>query len=436
MKIRKSLLFGAALSLCLGAAVFASETTETETGAVTLDSQRAAEDAQAISEEAQAVSEAAETESMATGITIGFLTYNPEDSQNMAFRKYLEEYVGLAFGASFYYSDACNTEEEEHAFVEELHNRGVRGMIGTPQYMSTMDLCAEYGIYFVFAAGSASDEEYVQLKDNEYFLGTISSSKEEEETAGKNMAQNFAVEDTEKTKHYLILSGGASLGNEMHELRTVGMLEGLSEAYGISYEKTAEELAVAEETVDVETGCDVQITILPGYPVVTPLSENVESTAAEKGSDVVLSVVSADYVIDGVRAVESDTEKDIKVGAVDCFTDSAYELFNGVYNGGKQELDYLVGYYGAGVAPAFVALANACSGYAEDFRDNGEPFQLIQNFWTAADQDTFNEFYSLSVGISENAYSAENMMKVLKDYNPDATFADYKSFVEQPNTLE
>ena len=56
---------------------------------------------------------------------------------------------------------------------------------------------------------------------------------------------------------------------------------------------------------------------------------------------------------------------------------------------------------------------------------------MEQNFWIAENADEFNELYALSVGMYENTYSAADIMQVLKEFNPDATFEDYKAFAER-----
>ena len=136
---------------------------------------------------------------METGVTIGVMTYNPDDSQTVAFRNYLQDYLGEAFDADFIYSDAANSPEEEAEFIEQLHDMGIQGVIGTFQE-STIELCEKYGIYYVFGSAALGDDLFDKVKDNPHFLGTVSASRQNEEEESGKMAEYFAAQDTDKTE--------------------------------------------------------------------------------------------------------------------------------------------------------------------------------------------------------------------------------------------
>ncbi len=380
-----------------------------------------------------AVGETDASDDITQGISIGVAVYNPDDAQTKAFRKYYEEYLGEAFNAHFIYSNALGTWEDEKAFVEELHAMGVKGIISSQSLdrEAVIKLCEEYGMYYIFGSSSLSDDVFDKLKDSPSFLGTIGASDESEMQGGAGMAEFFASGDTAKEHGYLVCTGGAGMGNEMHRLRGLAMLEKLAEVYGFTYKIPAEELVQVTEITEAENDADVKITILPGFPYLGPLEESTGELLSTGDYDTMMSTMVVNSQMDAVREAEKTTGIDIRVGAIDCFTDEAYEYFNGIYNGGRQELDYLVGRYGACVAPAFAAICNAYAGYAEDFRDNGEAFRMNQSLWTASSVDEFNELYNLSVSMYDNTYSAADIMKVLKEFNPDATFEDFKEFAER-----
>ena len=367
---------------------------------------------------------------MADGVIIGVLTYDPDDSQTVAFRNYLQDYLGEAFNAEFIYSGAANSPEAEAEFIDQLHEMGIQGVIGTFKE-STMELCEKYGIYYVSGSAALSDDLFEKVKDNKYFLGSISASRQSEEEESAKMADFFATQDTDKTQSYIICVGGASKGNAMHYARTESMIETLAEAYGVTLPEDMNSLIKTEETVDLETANGGKITLVPGYPVVSPLSETVAGLLDDGSYQVVLSTMGPSSVIEGIEAAEEKNRIDIKLGVVDCFTDETSALFNGTYNNGEQELDYLVGKYGSMLAPAFTAMCNAYSGNAEEFREDGHAFQLYQNYWVASSKEEFNELYAETTNIYENTYSATDIMQVLKAFNPDADFASFKAFAEK-----
>lgn len=402
MKRLTGLLCSLLLVLCLGMNVSAAETVEV-------------------------------SDDITQGITIGIAVYNLDDAQTKAFRSYYEDYLGEAFNAKFIYSNSINTWEEEKAFVDELHELGVKGIISSQSVdrEAVIKLCEEYGMYYIFGSSTLSEEVFDTIKDSPSFLGTIGASMESEKEAGSGMAEFFAAEDAGKEHSYLICTGGAGLGNEMHRVRGLAMLEKLAQAYDLTYEVPAEELIEVSEVTVADNDEGVKIVILPGYPFEETYGEAVGEQISDGSIDTVMSTNVVSTLMDAVREAEKANQMDIRVGAIDCFTEEAYEYFNGTYNNGTPEMDYLVGRYGACVAPAFAAMCNAYAGYAEDFRDNGEAFQLSQNFWTAANTDEFNKLYALSVGMYDNTYSAADIMQVLKAFNPDAVFEDYKAFAER-----
>lgn len=376
---------------------------------------------------------AEESFDMAQDFYIGISVYNPDDAQTKAYRSYYENYLGEAFNVHFIYSNAITSWEEEKAFVDELHELGVRGIISSQSVdrEAVIALCEEYGMYYIFGSSSLSGDAFDTIKDSPNFLGTIGASDESERQAGAGMAEFFAQDDAAKEHGYLICTGGAGMGNEMHRIRGLAMLDKLAEVYGLTYETPAEELILATECAEAVNDAGVKIVLLPGYPYLGTLEEMAARQLADGSMDTVMSTLVANTLIEPIRAVEKANDMDIRVGSVDCFTDEAYEYFNGIYNGGVPEMDYLVGKYGACGAAAFVAICNAYSGHAEEFRDNGAAFALTQNFWTATNVDEFNELYALSVGTYENAYSATDILHVLKDFNPDAAYADFVTFTEK-----
>lgn len=364
---------------------------------------------------------------------IGVSVYNLNDTEVRAFRNYLENYIGITFDVDFLYSSGILTAEEEIEFIDDLHERGVKGIISflSSDLEQVLPVCESYGMYYVRGSGNISDEMYEKVKNNPYFLGTIGPSVAAESEAAAEMAEYFASKDESKQNQYLIMTGGAGKANEMHRLRVTGILNQLQEDYGLTYDRPVEELVLAEDVEKLETGTDLSITLVPGYPSTDNLGEKLETVLADGDHQVVLSVIGVNDFIGTIDTYEQANRKDVQVGAIDCFTGENYELFNTNGYGEKEKMDYLVGKYGAIVAPSFVAIENAYEGYAEEYRENGSAFRLEQSFWMASSPEEYNRQYALSVGMYDNTYSADDMMKVMKAYTADADFEAFKEFTEK-----
>ncbi len=129
-----------------------------------------------------------------------------------------------------------------------------------------------------------------------------------------------------------------------------------------------------QDTEEIETGSDIKITLVPGYPK-DYLDEKLADPLNTGEYNVILSVVSASDFIKVIDAYEEKNSTVCIVGLT-CFLEDTYEMFNKKGYNGKERIDYLVGKYGAIVAPSFVAMKNALEGFAEDYREDGSAFRL------------------------------------------------------------
>lgn len=350
---------------------------------------------------------------------IGVVVYNITDEEVMAFRNYLEDYIGHCFtDVDFYYSDSITSEEEELEFLNTACENGAEGILSFLSYdlKAEVETCAENGVYYMLASGTVTDEDFASVENNEYFLGAIGPGSEIEYQAGAEMAQYFA--DKKDGDSYLIYSGGAALGNEMHRIRTVAILETLEKAYGTSFDEPVEDLAVTEELAKVTAG-DMSVCIYPGYINREEYQEGAIEEISNEDYDYIMAVLPVTSITEKVQGVK------ITLGVIDSYTTGNLTLFT---NG---DLNYVTGKYSSIIGPSFAAMYNAVSGHAEDFRDNGKAFRITQGFWTSMDMEDYMEKYSLASGIYVNAYNYEDLQNVCKEYNTDANFEGLKKLAEE-----
>ncbi len=365
----------------------------------------------------------------------GVAVYNTEDAEVLLFRKYFVGYLANSFDVDFLYSGSISSTEDELEFIEDLHNEGAAGVISF--YGIDLDpvltKCDEYGMYYVMGSGSISDRNFEKASAHDSFLGIIGPDRNLEKKAGADMTDYFVkqLEGVEKPS-FLIVSGGAHMGNEMHYDRALGMLEALKEAYGLDYASVITEIAGSGMFTDISTGSeDVKISILPGYLGDGRVAERLEAVLDEKDYDVVLGTLALDYIMPTVEKAEKQCGHDILVGTVDAFTDQNYEWFSKKDAFGNNTINYVVGKYAATVGPSFAAMYNACSGNADFLRPDGKPFRLVMPFWVASDLETYEELYSKSANIYDNIYSTKDLRSVIKEFNPKAEFKDFQELTER-----
>lgn len=358
-------------------------------------------------------------EAEASGLSIhkiGVATYNVKDAQVMMFKDYLDNYIKESFSdVTFLYSESISDSDELMDFLAACADNEAEGVMvfGSYDLQKEVEFCADHGMYMIRPSATSSDAEFEAVASNPYYVGEIGPGTELEYEAGVSMTRALA----EEGKTYLIFSSGAAEGNEMHRLRTLGILDTLQEIYGVTFDLTAEELAVTEEPAAVETG-DLKLLICPGY---LEREENCQTAAGYAASGeytTILSVVPVSPLMDTLRT------SDVECGVIDCFSEDNYYGFQ------DGTIAYVAGKYQSEIGPGFAALYNAVTGYGETYRENGRAFRLEQGFWEARSSEEYNAMYSLARSVSVNAYNYEDLYSVINSMNPEADFDSLKKLTE------
>ncbi len=362
---------------------------------------------------------------------IGVEVYSQTDPEMSMFFSYYRDYIAESFPVEFIMSDDLNSIEDSLAFIEEAKAEGASGIISFYglDLETEVAACAENEMYYVLGSSSISDEEFDAVKDDSWFLGVIGPDSDEEFNAGKGMAEDFIADGA---LSFLIVSGGAgNAENYMHYTRVEGMLTALQDELGLSYDDTIENLAQATELTTVETGRDdVSIVISPGYVQMDEGLDNLFAALGMGQYDALLSTVGLSSVFDDLK---EDIEKDtplMRIGVVDCFSQENYDAYYDIAANGYGMLHYIKGKYASMVAPAFVAMFNALEGDADLVNPDGEAFRLYQSYWTAASDEEYAELFGYTQSIYENAYSAADLMSVIRAYNQDATYEAFAELAE------
>ena len=73
---------------------------------------------------------------------------------------------------------------------------------------------------------------------------------------------------------------------------------------------------------------------------------------------------------------------------------------------------------------------NAITGSADAVEENGEAVRLYQDLWTAKSEEEYIELYGYATGIYENAYSCDDLMEVIRQFNEDTDPQSFKELTE------
>lgn len=362
--------------------------------------------------------------------TIGVVVYNQDSPEMNMFMDYYRDYIQQGFPVKFYFSGSIISQKDEADFIRAMKHQGVNGIISFygQDIKDTIDVCDEEEIYYVLGSGTLSDEDYDSVKDSQYFLGSVGPDAEAEYEAGRSMAEYFADEDTSS---YLLLTGGTAAGNFMHQERSRAILEELAKAEGLTYSQNIDTLLSSEDVVSVETGKDdISLTICPGYMTDSKTFSRFKHVLEENSYDAVLCAYNVDEILDSIDKKEKEQGSNIKVGAVDCFSQENFDAINTEDSFGNPRIDYISGKYASMGGPAFAILYNAMSGHPEANAKDGNSVRLYQGFWDSSGKEEFNELYGYTQDIYENAYSCADLMGVIRVFTEDTTPEKLKALTE------
>ncbi|MCI7813293.1 MAG: hypothetical protein SO016_09695 [Lachnospiraceae bacterium] len=364
----------------------------------------------------------AETQKHDSGAyTIGVVVYDPESAEMNMFMNYYRDYIEEGFGVKFYFSGQTYTAQAENEFISAMKAKGAQGIISFlgVDVKSTVSVCEENEMYYVLGSNTISEEDYEAVKDNPWFLGTIGPDPDAVYQAGRDMAEYFLERGA---KSFVIMTGGASRGNALHAARTRGMLEVLQEKAGLVLEQTTEQTALVKENTTLISGDGkVSVILCPDYTEEGKGLENLEEAFGQGSCDALMSAFHASTYLDQIAEKEREQNANMMVGAIDSFSEVNFEAIQGEDPFGNPPIDYIQGKYGSMAGPAFAMLYNAMSGHPEANTLDGKAVRLYQGFWTAKSREEYMELYGYAIGIYENAYSCEDLMKVIKVFNEEAS---------------
>ena len=349
------------------------------------------------------------------------------------FADYYRDYIEAGFPVNFIFSGKITSAEEEIQFIDAMKEQGAEGIISFGGFADGLQdiikTCEKDELYYALGSNTISDENYEAVKDNPWYMGSVGPNLEDVYQSGCDMAEYFLDKGA---KNFVIMSGGASSGNRLHQVRTWGMLNTLQEKAGLVLDEEAETLSATGEVTKLSNEDDsIQVTICPGYTEMDgPGLENLSTAFADGTCDALMSAFHVSTYLDKIADKEKEQDSNIMVGAIDSFTDDNFELFKEKDMFGNPPVDYAQGKYASLAGPAFAMIYNAITGNPDAVKENGQAARLYQGFWTATTQKEYTELYGYATGIYENAYSCDDLQGVIKVFTEDTTPEKFKELTE------
>ena len=331
----------------------------------------------------------AETYSEGEIHTIGVAMYDPDSAEMEMFASYYRDYIEEGFPVKFIFSGKVADSEAEKAFITEAKAEGAEGIISFAGYadglQDVIKTCEKDEIYYALGSNSVSDENYEVIRDNPWYMGSVGPDLEAVYEAGCDMTEFFLDKGA---GNIVIMSGGASVGNRLHQVRTWGMLNTLEEKAGLVLPESAEELSKTDKTTEL-TDKDgmVHVTICPGYTEGGNGLKNLEAVLSSGNCNTLMSAFHVSTYLDKISAKEKEQNSNIMVGAIDSFSEQNFEIFKEKDSFGNAPIDYVRGKYASMAGPAFAMIYNAITGSADAVKEDGEAVRLYQDLWTAKSEE-------------------------------------------------
>lgn len=319
---------------------------------------------------------------------IGILREDDSSGEAAAWEEYLKS-VGSSMNITFDFTTTTSSESEVSA-INTYASKGYNGILlfSDDDVIASVNAAASKKMYVVLPTGHPTNEQYQQLKDIPYYLGSVAPVDDTEYQAGYDMAKHFV--ETKGQTNFTLFGGATCYGVSMHVQRLAGILAYLCEDSGTNYDgvKTRAELVAKVSGAGVDpTKFNSTVYSIKGYmdgfafddAFSTKLTQSLVS-----GGTCILSVGAGDAVTGIAFGISQGAGiKNVMVGGVDAITAAYADSFDigYVYDCGK---------FASAMAPGLVLMLSALQ--EKKIVDAAGNVPMVgMSYWVATSKDKLND---------------------------------------------
>lgn len=397
--------------------------TEQEAAAQESGTEEAAESTAAESAEGQESAVVPEHETFKIGVINGAF-----DNESNMRQKYLEEYVAPRFNVEFVFSEAIRNGEEEVAFIENLSAAGGKAVMAY-RYQNREQiarLCNELGIYYVF---NGEIQEGDSFEGMDTFVGSTLNTMDDVETVYAEAVKDWA--GTEGEHGFIILSALAAQENLQHKLATGTVLNTLAQSYGLTFEKSVEELVVVSEPTEAVNDAGLPVYIYPGVPNNDAFLNGISSALQTGKYDMVLA---SSNLFDRLGVIVDENEKaigrNIRVVSIANVSPELQKAVSTLDAYGEPSLNACVvksPSYTSG--PMFAMLYNALTGHIDVLKPEGQATTINYALWGCSTVEDVQKVGNYDLDSDSYTFDEEHLKAILYDYNPELTLDSFREVV-------
>ena len=193
--------------------------------------------------------------------TIGIAEAQANDETTVR-RAYLENYIGPAYNVKFIFSEVLKDDAATKTFIENCADADA--IIDFKSMSGQMcQICADNDMVYAISDNYIAHPEFLET-DYPNFAGAVGSNNAELGSLfGTWLKDNVEADGTEG---YLIATGIASIGNQQHIDIGQGILNGIADKYGLTFEQDIADLVTVAETTNAANDNGILVTLYPGSP--------------------------------------------------------------------------------------------------------------------------------------------------------------------------
>lgn len=365
--------------------------------------------------------------------TIGIAEAQGNDETTVR-RAYLENYIGPAYNVKFIFSEVLKDDAATKTFIENCADAGADAIIDFKSMSGQMcQICADNDMVYAISGNYIAHPEFLET-DYPNFAGAVGSNNAELGSLfGTWLKDNVEADGTEG---YLIATGIASSGNQQHIEIGQGILNGIADKYGLTFEQDIADLVTVAETTNAANDKGILVTLYPGSPNKETWLPGV-SALIQTGQ--YNTFLSAGQTYNQSATVVDEVEKsfgiNIKVASVGALGTTLETAFNTKDSSGNSSVDLVaIKAVSTQTAAMFAATYNALVSGAECRACRGEdglPVYFTFNFIPITSAEQLTEMSGWDAKETGNWIANKDFVdQMLVTVNPDVTSDDINAIMQ------
>jgi len=371
-----------------------------------------------------------ESKGAATPYKIGVATIHEGETWEIQ-KKYYNEEVGPALNMEFMFSEKIS---DVNALVDFMDQAYAAGCVGIINFSTSGDAvrqgsrkAEEWGIWFV-TQNSALTEDVATVAHN---MGHCGAS-----ATGMGRAYGEAIDYllSDGKEHSIFIFSGAAVGGAIgqgaasHYYTVEGILKAMQENYGLTYDKSIDDIINNQNPGEVSTGNpNVKIYIYPGLQVASAITA--AQTQLQNGPyDMFAACFNYASFTNAIADVEKSTGKNIKVLGTVSIEKQTQTGFSSKDIYGDSILNAAVlNPLNIQNGMCAVILYNALTGHADAMKANGHTILFKVEPWFCKDAATYENISKLDTSHETYVLNANDLLALCVDRNPSVTYKDIEA---------